>query len=165
MVLVSSKYPLRNSPRETVPVIWNNLWEDNTVLVSVFRWQLSEISLRSELHVQELNANGPQKFTYFLIYLTKDYKRWIDLKREKWKTENRSYYICSHSLKEEIDTCIFTMQHITSPELSRLITGSVYLLMPCTHFPHPPSPRLWQPPTHSLPLWVQFGGVFFRFHI
>ena len=38
-----------------------------------------------------------------------------------------------------------------SPELTHLVTGSLYLLSTSAHFPHPP---LWQPSVCSLYLWV-----------
>lgn len=54
----SFKLPTKKSYKRKDALIWKKLCKDNTVLVNFLRWQLSETSLHSESHFQELNVSG-----------------------------------------------------------------------------------------------------------
>ena len=65
------------------------------------------------------------------------------------------------------DTVLLTtvmVLYITSPGLTYLMTGSLYLLTTFTHFGPTSTPCLRQPPIRSLYPWV-FCYCFLRFHI
>ena len=53
----------------------------------------------------------------------------------------RIYSLSNFQVYNTVAVTIVTMLYITFPELTYLVTGSLYLLITCTHFPHPnPSP-------------------------
>ena len=75
------------------------------------------------------------------------------------------HYICVVRTQQSLsnfqvyNTLLLTtaaMLYIRSPELIRLVTGSVYPLTTNSHFPPGPPPTPWQSPFHSF---------IFRFHV
>ena len=74
------------------------------------------------------------------------------------------YFVSNFYIYDTVLLTVVTMLCITSPELTLLITGSVYLLMDISLYLPPPLPSSWQSPCPYHTFSIKFNELLLNFH-